>query len=247
MTDIKYVDNITLPNGDNLLLQDRELTIAVSTIQNKVETNTSNISNIDEKLNTETSERKNVTSDLQSQLNETNINIENNANAIKTNQTNILTNTKSIGENSANILTNKTNISTNTKSIESINSTLNKMIDTIYPIGSIYLSMTTTNPQTLFGVGTWERIKDRFLLGCGDSYTSIGIYGGEETHTLTVDELPPHSHTYDAFDYTVQQASGTITSGHAGYDVSSTSTVGGGQPHNNMPPYVTCYIWKRVS
>ena len=124
------------------------------------------------------------------------------------------------------------------------NSDIKLSADLIYPVGSIYMSVNDTNPATLFG-GTWEQIKDKFLLSCGDTYAN-GSTGGEATHTLTVDELPPHSHTYLAFDYTVQPASGTITSGHTGYDVSSTSTVGGGQPHNNMPPYLAVYVWKRT-
>lgn len=253
MSDTKeYISNITLPNGETKYVKDSELTTTVSTLQNTVKTNESNISTLTKNLNTEISERKNVTSDLQAKLDNTNINVTNNTNTIKVNQQNILTNSTAIGENRANITTNKTNISTNAKSIESINSTLSKMIDTIYPVGSIYLSMTTANPQTLFGVGTWERIKDRFLLGCGDSYDTIGITGGEETHTLTVEEMPSHNHTssqYNAYCNNYGDKYTTATGSGMWFNPNNivTDKTGGGKAHNNMPPYVTCYMWKRVS
>ena len=63
-----------------------------------------------------------------------------------------------------------------------------------YPIGSIYTSTITTNPETLLGFGTWEQIKDRFLLASGSSYSS-GATGGEASHKLTVNEMPGHDHT----------------------------------------------------
>lgn len=62
----------------------------------------------------------------------------------------------------------------------------------IYPVGSIYLSVNTTSPATLFG-GTWERIKDKFLLGVGDTY-SLNDTGGEAQHTLVQSEIPAHTH-----------------------------------------------------
>src|SRR5574344_2262482 len=69
-----------------------------------------------------------------------------------------------------------------------------------YPIGSIYISVNNTNPTTYFG-GTWEQIKDKFLLCAGDSYTA-GSTGGNKTHyhsteshTLTINEIPSHGHT----------------------------------------------------
>ena len=69
------------------------------------------------------------------------------------------------------------------------------------PVGSIYLSVNSTDPSTYFG-GTWEQIKDRFLLCCGTSY-SAGSSGGSATHshttanhTLTIAQIPSHTHTY---------------------------------------------------
>ena len=66
------------------------------------------------------------------------------------------------------------------------------IVDLIYPVGSIYLSVGSTSPATLFG-GTWVQLKDRFLIGAGNNYSN-GATGGETSHTLTASELPSHSH-----------------------------------------------------
>lgn len=66
-------------------------------------------------------------------------------------------------------------------------------IDKVYPVGAIYMSVSGTNPSTLFG-GTWEQIKDRFLLCAGDSYTNAST-GGSATTTLSTNNLPAHTHT----------------------------------------------------
>ena len=68
------------------------------------------------------------------------------------------------------------------------------LLNLVYPIGSIYWSSNNTNPGTLFG-GTWTQIKDRFILAAGDSYTN-GATGGAATVTLTVSNMPSHSHSF---------------------------------------------------
>ena len=113
-----------------------------------------------------------------------------------------------------------------------------------YPVGSIYLSASETSPASLFG-GTWERIEDRFLLAAGSTY-GAGSTGGEAAHTLTVDELPSHNHTYTI----PGNETGTSwygASGTAKGAPQSSGDSGGGQPHNNMPPYLAVYMWKRVA
>ncbi len=128
-------------------------------------------------------------------------------------------------------------------------------INDIYPIGAFYFSSVEVDPSQLFG-GVWEQVKDTFLLACGDKYPNSSI-GGEEKHTLNINELPAHNHALDnsAGSY-VRLAYG----GDAGYDVVglnyswgrvgssyiNTQTIGSNQPHNNMPPYLAVYIWKRV-
>ena len=130
----------------------------------------------------------------------------------------------------------------------------------IYPIGSIYMSINETNPSELFG-GEWERIKDTFLLASGDTYEG-GSTGGEATHTLTTDEMPSHTHTQNAHSHTIGSLKRYDISGNGGaavgdgygntnnYKTGSTTATnqntGGGQAHNNMPPYLTVFMWKRT-
>lgn len=71
---------------------------------------------------------------------------------------------------------------------------IDNMFSLIYPVGSIYMSVNSTSPATLFG-GTWEQIKDKFLLSTGNSYAN-GSTGGSATHTIAVGNLPTHTHTY---------------------------------------------------
>lgn len=69
------------------------------------------------------------------------------------------------------------------------------VVDLIYPVGSIYMSVASTSPATLFDGTTWEQLKDKFLLGAGDTYTAGGT-GGNASHTLTIAEMPSHNHTF---------------------------------------------------
>lgn len=124
------------------------------------------------------------------------------------------------------------------------------MFDQIYPIGSIYLSVDSTDPSLRFG-GGWERIQDTFLLACGQTYEA-GATGGEATHTLTISEMPSHghSHGFDQVAYNKQAGTnGFATINNSGGYISGSiiHPNGGGQPHNNMPPYLAVYMWKRVS
>ena len=126
---------------------------------------------------------------------------------------------------------------------------LTDLANRIYPVGSIYLSVNSTNPSTLFG-GTWTQLKDRFLLGAGDVYAG-GATGGEATHSNTADENGPHTHSRRGSAVN-QGGSGAamalITNAIA--DITMylpTDTSGSGAPHNNMPPYITCYMWKRTA
>ena len=64
-----------------------------------------------------------------------------------------------------------------------------------HPIGSLYWSSKDTDPNKLFG-GTWTRIKDKFILACGDTYKTVGATGGASTVTLTTSNMPSHSHSF---------------------------------------------------
>lgn len=116
-----------------------------------------------------------------------------------------------------------------------------------FPIGYIYLSVNNVNPGTYFG-GTWEPIKDRFLLLAGDTYKG-GQTGGEATHKLTISEMPSHTHkyrlAYGATDPARGFAYGNTPSGTFSGDF--IQNTGENQPHNNMPPYIVVYGWVKVS
>lgn len=183
------------------------------------------------------------------------------------------------------------NLTVNSISCNSINSVngnnnlnASAVCDLIYPVGSIYLSIGSTSPATLFG-GSWEKIKDRFLLGAGDIY-SLGNTGGESQHTLLQSELPSHTHDVSgntlsngAHTHQVRGGANVSSSGKAGLEsyashysswrtISSSnsngnpalsagehthsisltsSSTGGGNAHNNMPPYIAVNIWKRTA
>ena len=87
------------------------------------------------------------------------------------------------------------------------------LLNLVYPVGSLYWSSNNTDPSTLFG-GTWQQIKDMFVLAAGDSYTN-GATGGEKTHTLTIDEMPSHDHSFTPSGTVTSSFSGTASSGSA--------------------------------
>lgn len=121
------------------------------------------------------------------------------------------------------------------------------LVDLIYPVGSIYMSTNNVSPQTFFG-GTWERIQDRFLLAAGSTYAAGGT-GGAATHTLTVSEMPNHYHVIGTESGSITKDTSYVagaTGGAGGRGTSTTDNSGGGGAHNNMPPYLTVYMWKRT-
>lgn len=125
-----------------------------------------------------------------------------------------------------------------------------RLLDAVWPVGSIYLSASEISPETLFG-GTWEQVKDRFLLAAGDVY-SLGGTGGQAEHTLTVQELPSHGHGYTYTGQSSTTGTGAIRLVNPGgtvnaYTGEKDGRTGGGQPHSNMPPYLAVNIWRRTA
>jgi hypothetical protein len=125
----------------------------------------------------------------------------------------------------------------------------NVSLESLYPVGSIYMNATSsTNPATLIGFGTWVAFgAGRVPVGLDSTDTDFDTAeetGGAKTHTLTVDEIPAHTHSVpnsgsqnNSFD------SGTTV----GNDVAGTSgSTGGGSAHNNLQPYIVVYMWKRT-
>lgn len=124
-----------------------------------------------------------------------------------------------------------------------------------YPIGSIYISTNATSPATLFG-GNWDEIHGAFLFA-NSALHKAGEIGGEEEHVLKRKEIPIHYHD----EYVGNDGGdGSVPEGYYGFTSiaytskntywakgSKTSEAGGGQAHNNMPPYLSVYMWQRVS
>ena len=137
------------------------------------------------------------------------------------------------------------------------------LLNLIYPVGSIYMSVSSTSPATFLG-GTWVQIKDTFLLAAGTTYAA-GATGGEATHKLVRDEMPSHNHFLvdtgnTQYVYTSSKSASTsgswgarLTANYGTMDVSTetykltTSGSGSDGAHNNMPPYLAVYVWKRTA
>ena len=125
-----------------------------------------------------------------------------------------------------------------------------------WPIGSIYMSVSSTSPASLFG-GTWERISDCFLLGASSSFPA-GATGGEFTHKLKQSELPNYSLSVTNGSNVIRSKTGNTADAYvqtqsSGWGIpnweSKTVTVasgGSGEAHNNMPPYLAVNMWKRT-
>ena len=137
------------------------------------------------------------------------------------------------------------------------------LLDKLYPVGCIYQSADATSPASFLG-GTWERIKDRFLLAAGDTYAA-GTTGGEATHVLTVSEMPSHGKHLankngipigvgNYVGYLDVQKMTRYGKDGRGWNVNSENEIypagnstGGSLPHNNMPPYIAVYVWRRIA
>ena len=156
-----------------------------------------------------------------------------------------------------------------------IETAIENIIDVIYPIGSIYISVNSVNPSALFG-GTWEAFATgRTLIGVDTTDTDFNTVektGGEKTHTLTINEMPSHTHIQNPHNHDdildnnenrVTYASGSTSNyrvlhqdqtGNASGSwkmqtsnaTATNQNTGGGQAHNNLQPYVTVYMWRRT-
>lgn len=134
------------------------------------------------------------------------------------------------------------------------------IVDLIYPVGSIYISMNSANPSTLFG-GTWEAFgQGRVLIGAGtgnDGSTSLSFSAnqtvGEYKHKLTVNEIPSHNHdvmtgiretsVINQYGYYPYRSADKIDE----TNISATYPKGGDASHNNIQPSIVVYMWKRTA
>ena len=163
----------------------------------------------------------------------------------------------------------KQQINDNKTTINNHEQLFNSIFDKIYPVGTLYWSSNSTNPATLFGIGTWTQIKDKFIYAAGSK--AVNTAGGAETHTLTINEMPSHNHTANnagAHTHTLSVdvkgnpdgwadygrnywnnnwASMNPSTSSAGDHTHSINSAGGSGAHNNMPPYIVKYCWERTS
>lgn len=113
-----------------------------------------------------------------------------------------------------------------------------------FPVGYIYQSYNSTSPANIYG-GSWTQITGRFLYCDNGTWT-----GGSNTHTLSISEMPSHSHASS-----VPGGAALYINGQGNIRYGSvldgswhrTGLAGDGQPHNNMPAYQTCYAWRRTA
>lgn len=136
-------------------------------------------------------------------------------------------------------------------SAENLNKMQIEILKIAFPIGSRYVTEDETNPSEILGFGVWERFKGgKIAIGVDEDdtdFSMIGNTGGEKTHKLTIEEMPTHNHNYYYKNIGAATGSESIV-GNSSSNTGSvgTSSTGGNQQHNNMPPYeVVGYMWIR--
>ena len=144
------------------------------------------------------------------------------------------------------------------------------LLEVVYPVGSIYTSTIGTDPAVVFGFGTWIAFgAGRVPVGhnTGDEdFNSAEKTGGAKTHTLNISEMPGHTHIQDSHSHSIRSGYGDSGSTDsyryqywggssnswktgnlgAGTTTATNQSTGGGKAHNNLPPYIVVYMWKRT-
>ena len=134
--------------------------------------------------------------------------------------------------------------------------------DRLYPVGSIYMSVNDVNPSTIYG-GTWTAWgSGRVPVGVNTSdsnFNSVEKTGGVPTVTLTVSQIPYHQHGYNSYqdgyptnysdkeNYKTPVVNKNASYNGSGIEYTQCNYTGGNDSHNNLQPYITCYMWKRIS
>ena len=129
-------------------------------------------------------------------------------------------------------------------------------LDDIYPVGSIYLTASAVSPSTFFS-GTWVRYaQGKCLFGVDDNDTDFALEttGGVKEVVLTEAQMPSHRHSVqdrsrnDTTNNGKANNNGNrVNPSNMNYRSVDTSYTGGDQPHENLPPYIAIYIWKRTA
>lgn len=130
-------------------------------------------------------------------------------------------------------------------------------VDAMYPVGSIYMSATLDTPAKVNNAlgGTWVTWgAGRVPVGVDTTQTefdTVDKTGGEKTHKLTVSEMPNHQHKLSLTNYGSDTASGVNWGANGvkkyAYSADMIEPVGGDTAHNNLQPYITCYMYKRTA
>lgn len=131
--------------------------------------------------------------------------------------------------------------------------TLQSFLNILYPVGTIYTSVSNANPGLTMG-GTWELFgAGKTLVGVDTTdsdFNASGKTGGEKTHTLTINEMPSHNHNKLKLRWSTASGANAVYGSNGtgnGSDRDSESNEGGGLPHNNLQPYICVYFWKRTA
>lgn len=140
----------------------------------------------------------------------------------------------------------------------------------VHPVNTVYLTYGNLTPEQLFGIGTWAEIgQGQVLVGRDTGQTefdTIGKTGGAKTHTLTAAQLPAHRHALFSAagthrppltDANFAKTDGTDGSNDNEYSINGvsspepthglSSSVGSGQAHNNLQPYLVVRMWRRTA
>lgn len=123
--------------------------------------------------------------------------------------------------------------------------------DYVHTVGAVIFSFNDSfSPSALWG-GSWSRVTNRFLIGSGGTY-STGVTGGETSVTLTVEQIPSHYHALGNANSNFNPSYGfgflaSVDGGEKRAIYDPTANTGGGQAHNNMPPYIGCNIWRKIA
>ena len=221
-----------------------------------------NSKNFEEKIKNLKSDFDNYKSQNDNNINK---NLTNNLNTYKTqneqnvtNLTNNLNTYKTQNDQKVSNLSNdlnsfKTQINQKINEINNIltNKIKKEILDMSYPVGTYYWSQRDKNPGELFG-GKWEKIQGKFLFAENNNHKA-GTEGGEEVHKLTINEIPTHNHGFpknlcsykNIPDIQIGGGGGTKKLYENDGAIGNTKDIGGGQPHNNMPPFIAAYCWRR--
>lgn len=124
------------------------------------------------------------------------------------------------------------------------------VMNLVYPVGSVVTLGVSTNPATLFGIGTWTAIAGKVIVGIDATQTefdTLNETGGAKTVTLDITQIPSHSHEYSYGDIDGSGTNYVDNNATNNLGKKSVDAIGGGLAHENMPPYIVKYVWERVS